>query len=241
MLDYDAEADRYDATRGGVARAAAAAGALRDLLPAGARTVLDVGGGTGSVSAALAAHGFDVICVEPSAGMLRHASGRLPGRCVLGSGDRLPFGAGLVDAVTFVWLLHLVPDADPLLREAARVLRPGGRVVTTVAKDAAHLEAGGDVAAVLGRAVPARPAVDGYERVVAQAGQHGLVPVAEARFVGIGMGLTPRRAERFMVGAAGVAALRALPDPDRRRADPAFRVLALGRDPAPGTAPGPVA
>jgi hypothetical protein len=39
-----------------------------------------------------------------------------------------------------VWLLHLlsVEQADRVVAEAARVLRPGGHLVTTVDKDLAH-------------------------------------------------------------------------------------------------------
>src|SRR5215207_5838265 len=51
MLDYDAEADTYDATRGGLPRAQAAASAVAALLPAAAQRVADVGAGTGIVSA----------------------------------------------------------------------------------------------------------------------------------------------------------------------------------------------
>src|SRR5205807_978626 len=46
---YDSESPRYDRTRGGEARAAAAAAAILELLPSAARTVLDVAGGTGIV------------------------------------------------------------------------------------------------------------------------------------------------------------------------------------------------
>lgn len=47
---YDSEAHRYDSSRGGPARADAAAAAITRLLPPSARTVLDVAGGTGIVS-----------------------------------------------------------------------------------------------------------------------------------------------------------------------------------------------
>ncbi|NEA04846.1 SAM-dependent methyltransferase, partial [Streptomyces sp. SID10116] len=46
MLDYSQEADRYDASRGGEPRAAAAAEAVLGLLPAGTATLLDVACGT---------------------------------------------------------------------------------------------------------------------------------------------------------------------------------------------------
>ena len=60
---YDREAPVYDESRGGSARALAAADAVTRIVPAGGLLV-DVAGGTGIVSAALAAAGFDVVVVE---------------------------------------------------------------------------------------------------------------------------------------------------------------------------------
>jgi ubiquinone/menaquinone biosynthesis C-methylase UbiE len=136
---YDAEAGVYDETRGGVDRARAAAATVTALVPPGGR-LLDVAGGTGIVSAELAARGFDVVVTDLSRGMLRAAAERLPGRVAVASADRLPFADDSLDVVTMVWLLHLlpVPVADAVLAEAARVVRPGGHVVTTVDKDLAH-------------------------------------------------------------------------------------------------------
>ncbi|HEY9332564.1 MAG TPA: SAM-dependent methyltransferase, partial [Streptomyces sp.] len=54
MLDYDDEAAVYDATRGGVPRAEAAAGAVLGLVPPAARTLLDIGCGTGIVTERIA-------------------------------------------------------------------------------------------------------------------------------------------------------------------------------------------
>jgi demethylmenaquinone methyltransferase/2-methoxy-6-polyprenyl-1,4-benzoquinol methylase len=63
--------------------------------------------------------------------MLRKAAEKLPGaRLGLGDACRLPVGSGTVDAVTVGWGLRNVPDVELALREAVRVLRPGGRFVT---------------------------------------------------------------------------------------------------------------
>jgi ubiquinone/menaquinone biosynthesis C-methylase UbiE len=156
---YDAEAEVYDETRGGTDRARAAAEAVTALVPAGG-TALDVAGGTGIVSAELAELGFDVVVADLSPGMLALAADRLPGRALVASADRLPVRDEAVDLVVMVWLLHLLPIgvADTVLAEAARVVRPGGHVVTTVDKDLAHgrvrrtgADAADRVAAVLGR------------------------------------------------------------------------------------------
>ena len=136
---YDAEAAVYDESRGGVARGRAAAAAVAELVPAGG-TLVDVAGGTGIVSAELGRLGWSVVVVDTSAGMLEVAAGRLPGRVLRTSGERLPLRDGSVDAVLSVWLLHLldVATADRVVAEAARVLRPGGHFMTTVDKDLAH-------------------------------------------------------------------------------------------------------
>lgn len=169
---YDAEAGVYDETRGGVERARAAARAATALVPASGR-LLDVGGGTGIVSAELAAHGFDVVVTDLSPGMLAVAAGRLPGRVVVASADRLPVADGSVDVVTLVWLLHLlpIPVADAVLAEAARVVRPGGHVLTTVDKELAH-----------GRV--RRTGADAADRVAHVARRNGLGFVGQEAFTG---------------------------------------------------------
>ncbi|GAA2876780.1 class I SAM-dependent methyltransferase [Nonomuraea rubra] len=173
MLDYDLEAGRYDETRGGLPRAEAAARAVLDLVPASG-TLLDLACGTGLVTRELAGHGLRVLGVDASAGMARIAAGRV--RVVLGDGRRLPIRDRSVDAVTTIWLLHLLDDARPVLAEAARVLRPGGVFVTTVDKRAAHGHAG------------AGESADRPELVVAELAGHGLRPAGESRFVGHGQG-----------------------------------------------------
>jgi ubiquinone/menaquinone biosynthesis C-methylase UbiE len=135
---YDAEAPAYDESRGGSARARAAADAVLELAPARG-VCLDVAGGTGIVSAELAARGLEVLVADRSTGMLQVAATRLPGRVLAADATRLPLPEGSVDLVTAVWLLHLIPGrADAVVAEAVRVLRPGGMFVTTVDKDLAH-------------------------------------------------------------------------------------------------------
>lgn len=191
MLDYDKEADRYDATRGGEPRAAAAAAAVLALVPDHARGLLDVACGTGIVTSGLAAGrpGLRVTGADAAHGMARRAAERLPGAVVRADGRRLPFPEGSFDAVCAVWLLHLLDDAGPVIAEAARVLRPGGVFVTTVDKAAAH-HVGSDIDA-LTALCPAGHAEDGTGRVTAYAAEHGLVPSGTALFRGHGQGRTP--------------------------------------------------
>lgn len=92
--------------------------------------VLDVGGGTGGVSAPLAASVRAVVVVEPSAALASRGRSRFAAtRFVRGDGTRLPVRAASVDVVLLIEVLHHVADADAVLREAVRVLRPGGRIV----------------------------------------------------------------------------------------------------------------
>jgi ubiquinone/menaquinone biosynthesis C-methylase UbiE len=136
---YDAEAGSYDESRGGLRRAQEAAAAIATLVPSGGRC-LDVAGGTGIVSAELAAQGRSVFVLDGSAGMLGEAARRLPGRALRASAERLPVRDGSVELVTIIWMLNLLPNplVDAVLAEAVRVLAPDGRLVLTVDKELSH-------------------------------------------------------------------------------------------------------
>ncbi|MBC2865327.1 class I SAM-dependent methyltransferase [Streptomyces mexicanus] len=246
MLDYDKEAEQYDALRGGEPRAAAAAAAVLGLLPEDTREVLDVGCGTGIVTRRLAAArpALRVTGVDRAAGMARRAAARLPGAVVLADSRRLPFPDGRFDAVTTVWVLHLATaDARAVVAECARVLRPGGVYVTTVDKAASH-NVGSDIDAVLADRPPS-PARDAACLVAAYAAERGLLPAGQARFRGVGQGRSPRRTIAdlrrgwFVTLPPGSAAaedfaarLAALPDQDRPRPDPVFTLRAFRKPPA---------
>lgn len=92
--------------------------------------VLELGCGGGSFLRALRQHRPDlaVVGLDISARALMHARDRGATRVVRGDVERLPFADGSVDAVVFFDVLEHVPHPDALLAEAARVLRPGGRL-----------------------------------------------------------------------------------------------------------------
>jgi SAM-dependent methyltransferase len=100
----------------------------------GARDVLDIPGGNGIATYAFARAGFNVVAVEPdsSASVGRGAiaaslSGEnLEARIVNAFGENLPFDAGSFDVVYVRQGLHHAQDLKTMLREYARVLRPGG-------------------------------------------------------------------------------------------------------------------
>ncbi|MEV6570771.1 class I SAM-dependent methyltransferase [Streptomyces sp. NPDC051577] len=243
MLDYDAEAEAYDATRGGTPRAEAAAAAVLGLLPAHVRGVLDLGCGTGIVTARLRRPGLRVLGADASYGMAAMAARRgIP--VVNACGTGLPLRPRSLDAVSAVWLLHLLrePGVVPrLIAEVGRVLRPGGVFVTTVDKDAAH-DVGSDIDEVLAPHLTSAPA-DAPAEVTAYAEAAGLRPCGEALFTGRGQGVTPRgaaealRAGRYASRVAPRSAtveevasrLGALPDQDVPRTDPTYRLSAFVR------------
>ena len=118
VLDYDREAARYDATRGGDARASAAADAIETLLslamgeaPTALTSIVDIGCGTGIVTARLPRPGRSVIGIDRSSGMAAIAATRMPGRITLGDVTRLPLASGSVQVVMMMWLLHLLNRA----------------------------------------------------------------------------------------------------------------------------------
>jgi ubiquinone/menaquinone biosynthesis C-methylase UbiE len=96
-------------------------------------TVGDLGCGTGSVAEALSPFVRRVVAVDDSAEMLSAAEQRLRGRenVELRRGDvtALPLGDGVLDAALLVLITHYLPDPSVALREVARVLRPGGRLL----------------------------------------------------------------------------------------------------------------
>ena len=127
-LSFDRVAACYDETRGGERCGREfAIDVLRWLAPG---TVLEVGVGTGLVAASVAAAGTPVFGVDVSPEMAKRAYARLGPRLALGDARALPVRGACVDSVLFVMVLHVVVDVPAALAEAARVLRPGGRVVT---------------------------------------------------------------------------------------------------------------
>lgn len=97
--------------------------------------LLDVGTGTGRILKAVADHADRVVGIDASTAMLtvaRSAVERMGLRHVqLRPADMyaLPFPADSFDAVTVHMVLHYADDPSAVLREGARVLRPGGRLI----------------------------------------------------------------------------------------------------------------
>ncbi len=112
---------------------------LGRFLPPAPATVLDVGGGPGGHACWLAARGYRVHLIDVTplhVELARQASARQPdaplASAEVGDARALPWGPAAADAVVlFGPLYHLTDRADRLqaLREAHRVLRPGGALL----------------------------------------------------------------------------------------------------------------
>jgi ubiquinone/menaquinone biosynthesis C-methylase UbiE len=96
-------------------------------------TVGDLGCGTGQVALALAPFVARVIAVDRSGEMLQTARRRLRELRNVdvkrGELEALPIADGELDAATLLLVLHHLPDPGAALSEAARVLKPGGRLL----------------------------------------------------------------------------------------------------------------
>ena len=96
--------------------------------------LLDIGTGTGRIIEMLASHAERIEGIDASREMLAIARSRLQaaglGHCGVRQGDmyQLPFAAGSFDAVTIYQVLHYADRPAAAVAEAARMLRPGGRL-----------------------------------------------------------------------------------------------------------------
>jgi ubiquinone/menaquinone biosynthesis C-methylase UbiE len=125
---YTRWARRYDGPNPAIAREQPIVRELLAGLPPG--RALDAACGTGRHTAHLVALGHQVVGVDATAAMLAVARTKVPEADLrVGRLESLPVQDGTVDLVTCALALTHVPDLRPVLREFARVLRPGGHVV----------------------------------------------------------------------------------------------------------------
>jgi ubiquinone/menaquinone biosynthesis C-methylase UbiE len=105
-----------------------------ELGPLDGLAVLDVACGTGALAARLApATARQFVGIDLAAAMLTVAAQKLTAQphCTLACGraDALPFADAQFDLVVTASALHYFRDPVAALREMARVVRPGGRVI----------------------------------------------------------------------------------------------------------------
>ncbi len=134
---FDAVGPEWDALRKVFNDDALRARAIGRLVPPGLE-VADIGTGTGILAGELGRLGLRVIGVDHSARMLEAAESNLaelalpPGGSIElrgGEADHLPIDDDAVDAAFAHMVLHYVPAPGDVIREMARVVRPGGVIV----------------------------------------------------------------------------------------------------------------
>ncbi|WP_372969558.1 class I SAM-dependent methyltransferase [Microbacterium sp.] len=155
------------------------ADALRDALGApDGRTLLDVGSGTGLLTAAFAQDGWAASGCEPESTMREIALREHPLIPVHdGSLPSLPFAAGAFDAVVANFVLNHVSDPRAAARELLRVSR--GRVAATIWTDSPswlwrEVSERAGIAPVAGERLPPERdferSVEGFGRMLAESG-----------------------------------------------------------------------
>jgi demethylmenaquinone methyltransferase/2-methoxy-6-polyprenyl-1,4-benzoquinol methylase len=100
--------------------------------PLAGRRALDICTGTGDLALALAGAGAHVLGLDFTPEMIARAEAKRGASATvfaLGDALRLPVTSGAVDLVTVAFGIRNVGDRSACLREMARVVRPGGRVI----------------------------------------------------------------------------------------------------------------
>jgi len=99
--------------------------------------LLDIGCGDAALTHLMAsATPGRVVGIEPEPSGVQFARAALdaagsPAEVVLGRGEELPFATGTVGLVTMCEVVEHLDDIEPLCREAARVLAPGGALLVS--------------------------------------------------------------------------------------------------------------
>lgn len=144
--DWDRYADEYQATHGAFLGDAGFLWGpegvreddLRALGDVDGRDVLELGCGAGQCSRWVLEHGGRPVGLDVSMRQLQHSlridqelGTRVPTVCA--SAAALPFADGSFDVVFSAFgALQFIADADTLVRDIARVLRPGGRLAFSI-------------------------------------------------------------------------------------------------------------
>ncbi len=103
--------------------------------PEAGQVAADIGAGTGFMTDGLLRKGLTVIAVDRSEAMVETMKRKFPDSDRIdyrvGESERLPVEDGTVDYVFANMYLHHVETPSEAIREMARILRPGGKVVIT--------------------------------------------------------------------------------------------------------------
>jgi len=162
---FDSVADIYDETRGGQRRGDSFGDDLSPWIRGS--TIAEMGIGTGVVAVGLRRQGFDPVGFDLSLSMMRSAVDRIGPKVAAADVDQLPLADNSVDTTIFVWVLQLVADPTRTLLEAARVTRPGGRVITILSVADDHPD--DEIARITRGLRPLRRVTRGRDPILAEA------------------------------------------------------------------------
>ena len=127
MTEREWDASRYDSAHSFVWERGR--GVVELLAPARGERILDVGCGTGHLTAQIAESGAEVVGIDSSEDMVRVASENFPHlHFEVADARSLPF-RGEFDAVFSNAVLHWVRPPEAVVEAVRRALRPGGRFV----------------------------------------------------------------------------------------------------------------
>lgn len=105
----------------------------RELLSGASGRTVDLGAGTGVNLDLFPAAVSELVMVEPDPHMIKQLRAKAAGRggveILEASAQELPFADDSFDTAVFTLVLCTVPDPELALREAARVLKPGGKLL----------------------------------------------------------------------------------------------------------------
>ncbi len=133
---FEANADQWDAIRSLHIAEADVEAAMRDMLgPAALGMLIDIGTGTGRMLELFAPDAVQALGIDRSSEMLRLARAKLAERGLTNAELRqadlyaLPMADAAADVAIIHHVLHFAQQPGAAIAEAARVLRPGGRVL----------------------------------------------------------------------------------------------------------------
>ena len=174
--------------------------------------VVDVATGTGDVAIEFArrTNAGRIVGLDPSPGMLAVAGAKVAGaasiQLVEGDALALPFPDASFDVVTIAFGLRNLPDYERGVREMARVLRPGGRLVVLEflpPRGASRVLFQAYIATVLpviGRAISGSP--EAYRYLASSIG--GFIEAEGVRSLLSSAGLQSASTRRLTFGVAGL-------------------------------------
>jgi SAM-dependent methyltransferase len=180
VTEFDAIAEHHDETRGGEQRGVEYAIDIDAHLPVGDGPILEIGIGTGVVALGLRRLGRSVLGLDLSAPMLSRARSRLGSVVVLSDAMNMPLATATVAHAVSVWVVHSVAEPILLFREAARVIRPGGRDIVGATQHPSADDQVGTIIAEMGirvdaRRGAARPRGVSVDEVLGWAGEAGFI------------------------------------------------------------------